>query len=207
MLRTGVVLLLVAGVRRRPRPTRRWRMPRRRRIGRRFARCSSKRADVNAPQADGMTALHWAAYHDDLETAKLLLARRRRRQGREPVRRDAAVAGLHQRQRGDGRAAARGRRRPERRAARRRDAADDRGAHRRARVGEGAARRAAPTWTRKDERRGQTALMWAAAEGHADVVEALIEAGADFRARAALRASRRCCSPCAKAASTSSACC
>src|SRR5258708_6082877 len=31
-------------------------------------------ADVNAPQADGMTALHWAAYHDDLETAQLLVA-------------------------------------------------------------------------------------------------------------------------------------
>src|SRR5437762_9389979 len=30
-------------------------------------------ADVNAPQADGMTALHWAAYRDDLETAKLLV--------------------------------------------------------------------------------------------------------------------------------------
>ncbi len=31
-----------------------------------------QRADVNAPQADGMTALHWAAYRDDLETAKAL---------------------------------------------------------------------------------------------------------------------------------------
>ena len=29
-------------------------------------------ADVNASQADGMTALHWAAYHDDLPTAALL---------------------------------------------------------------------------------------------------------------------------------------
>ena len=32
-----------------------------------------RRADVNAPQPDGMTALHWAAYQDDLETAGLLL--------------------------------------------------------------------------------------------------------------------------------------
>ena len=31
------------------------------------------------------------------------------------------------------------------------------------------------------ERRGQTALMWAAAEGHAEVVELLLKAGADFR--------------------------
>jgi ankyrin repeat protein len=35
----------------------------------------------------------------------------------------------------------------------------------------------------KDERRGQTALIWAAAEGHAPVVQALIDGGADFRAR------------------------
>ena len=32
-----------------------------------------QRADVNAPQVDGMTALHWAAYQDDLETSELLL--------------------------------------------------------------------------------------------------------------------------------------
>ena len=30
-------------------------------------------ADVDAPQADGATALHWAVYLDDLETARLLL--------------------------------------------------------------------------------------------------------------------------------------
>ena len=29
--------------------------------------------DVNAPQADGTTALHWAVYHDDLETAELVI--------------------------------------------------------------------------------------------------------------------------------------
>jgi ankyrin repeat protein len=31
------------------------------------------RADVNAAQVDGMTALHWAVYRDDLETAGLLV--------------------------------------------------------------------------------------------------------------------------------------
>jgi ankyrin repeat protein len=36
---------------------------------------------------------------------------------------------------------------------------------------------------RKEAWRGQTALMWAAAEGHAGVVEQLIEFGADHRAR------------------------
>src|SRR5262245_29232977 len=29
--------------------------------------------DVNAPQVDGTTALHWAAYNDDAETVALLL--------------------------------------------------------------------------------------------------------------------------------------
>src|ERR1041385_7195834 len=30
-------------------------------------------ANVNTPQVDGMTALHWAVYQDDQETAALLL--------------------------------------------------------------------------------------------------------------------------------------
>src|SRR5687767_4453940 len=33
----------------------------------------NKRADVNAPQGDGMTALHWAARHGDAELAALLI--------------------------------------------------------------------------------------------------------------------------------------
>jgi ankyrin repeat protein len=33
-------------------------------------------ADVNAAQADGTTALHWAAYHDDAETVTLLVRAR-----------------------------------------------------------------------------------------------------------------------------------
>src|SRR5262245_14352225 len=32
-----------------------------------------KGVDVNATQVDGMTALHWAAYHDDLPTVELLV--------------------------------------------------------------------------------------------------------------------------------------
>ena len=32
-----------------------------------------KKADVNAPQRDGTTALHWAVRLDDLETADLLI--------------------------------------------------------------------------------------------------------------------------------------
>jgi len=32
-----------------------------------------EKADVNAPQGDGTTALHWAAYHDHLDMARLLI--------------------------------------------------------------------------------------------------------------------------------------
>jgi ankyrin repeat protein len=34
----------------------------------------AKKVDVNAPQGDGTTPLHWAAFNDDTVTAKLLLA-------------------------------------------------------------------------------------------------------------------------------------
>src|SRR5881392_1520271 len=34
----------------------------------------AQRADVNAPQADGATAIQWAAYKDDLDLAGLLIA-------------------------------------------------------------------------------------------------------------------------------------
>src|SRR2546421_9467880 len=32
-----------------------------------------QRADVNAPQADGATALHWAVYRGDVDTANVLI--------------------------------------------------------------------------------------------------------------------------------------
>src|SRR6185503_3896457 len=34
-----------------------------------------QKLDVNAPEADGATALHWAAHWDDVETLDLLIAR------------------------------------------------------------------------------------------------------------------------------------
>ena len=43
------------------------------RTPRRCARFSSRRVDVNAVAADGTTALHWASYRDDLESADLLI--------------------------------------------------------------------------------------------------------------------------------------
>ncbi|HET6197343.1 MAG TPA: ankyrin repeat domain-containing protein, partial [Acetobacteraceae bacterium] len=33
----------------------------------------ARKADVNEPQVDGSTALHWAVERDDLETADLLI--------------------------------------------------------------------------------------------------------------------------------------
>ena len=46
-------------------------------------------ADVNAPQSDGATALHWAAYLDDADTAALLI-----RAGVNPGNVDRALASI-----------------------------------------------------------------------------------------------------------------
>ena len=37
-------------------------------------RCWQQQADVNAAEADGTTALHWAVHRDDLATVDLLLS-------------------------------------------------------------------------------------------------------------------------------------
>ena len=76
-----------------------------------------KRADVNAPEPDGSTALHWAAYTDDTGNRRVADSRGRQRQDDESLRRDAARAGFHERQREDDRGLGEGRRRSQRRVA------------------------------------------------------------------------------------------
>jgi ankyrin repeat protein len=140
-------------------------------------------ASVDAPQADGMTALHWAVYHDDEAlTADLLTAGARARAANRygiTVLSLACVNGSALVERllaagADPNGALPGGETPLMTAART-------GSVRavRALVAAGAVVDAA------DERRSQTALMWGAAEGHAEVVRVLIDAGADVRRRLA----------------------
>ena len=138
-------------------------------------------ADVNAPQVDGTTALHWAAYNDDGETAAVLVkaganVNAANSYGVPPLalactNGNAVVVRLLLEAGADANATLKGGETVLMMAARSGNvevvkALLARGAKHDAR-----------------ERRGQTALMWAAAEGHAAVVRALIAAGADINAR------------------------
>ncbi len=163
--------------------------------------------DVNASQVDGMTALHWAARHDDLGTVKLLVragagVNAANRYGVTPLTlactngNPALVellldAGANPNTTLPGgetalmTAARTGRLGPVK-------ALLARGADPHAAVhgmgrqeGAGAnaflTRMADPTIFDFETKAEQTALMWAAAEGHAEVVGELIKAGAEFR--------------------------
>jgi uncharacterized protein len=138
-----------------------------------------QKADVNAPQPDGMTALHWAAYRDDLETAKVLVEAKAdvsatNRYGVTPLslaceNGNAEVVELLLAHGADPNTTLRGGETVLMTAARTGkpgpvNALIKRGAD-----------------VNAKEPRSQTALMWAAAEGNADVVELLLKAGADFR--------------------------
>jgi ankyrin repeat protein len=141
-----------------------------------------QRADVNAPQADGATALHWAAYKDDTETTRLLL-----RAGANPKavnREGASVLSL---------ACINGN--AEIIAALLKAGAD---VNERLPNGETPLMMAARTGSAaamevlidhgadvnaKEKLRGTTALMWAAAQSHPAAVKLLIEHGADITAR------------------------
>ncbi len=137
--------------------------------------------DVNAPAVDGDTALHWAAYWDDLETAGLLLksgasVNAANRYGVTPLslactNGNAAMIDLFLKAKADPNAALPGGETPLMTAARtgKVDAL-------KVLLVNGADVKV------KDEERGQTALMWAAAEGNTEAVGILIEFGADIHA-------------------------
>ncbi len=141
-----------------------------------------QRADVNAVDAEGMTALHWAAHWDDLETVKMLIrsgahARVANRYGVTPLHEACTVGNIAMI-----------------------EVLLDAGADANAVLGEGetplmtAARTGNAAAVRllavrgadvnaTEAWRGQTALMWAAAENHEAVARLLIELGADVNVR------------------------
>jgi uncharacterized protein len=141
-----------------------------------------RRVDVNAPQADGTTALHWAVDGDDPEIVRMLVraganARAVNRYGATPlwlaaVNGSETAIGILVEAGADANTASVDGETVLMVAAR----TGQVGAVK-ALLAHGAAVNAKEAW------RGQTALMWAAGEGHAGVVEALVERGADIHAR------------------------
>ncbi len=142
----------------------------------------AQRADVNAAQVDGTTALHWAVYHDDREMAGQLLragasVKAATRYGVTPLslactNGNEVLVDLLLNAGADPNLPLPGGETPLMTAARTGSLPSVK-----ALLSRGASVNA------KDESRGQTALMWAAAEGHAAVVQELLAAGADVRAR------------------------
>jgi ankyrin repeat protein len=134
--------------------------------------------DPNAPQPDGMTALHWAAYRDDLRSAEALAgakanANATNRWGVAPLsiacqNGNTEIVELLLTLGADANTTLRG------------GETVLMTASRTGRAGPVKALLAHGATVDARERRGQTALMWAAADGHAEVVQLLLKAGADL---------------------------
>ncbi|MCC6511501.1 MAG: ankyrin repeat domain-containing protein [Pirellulaceae bacterium] len=136
--------------------------------------------DVNATQPDGMTALHWAIHHNELELAKLLVDRGARievktRYGVTPLFL-ACQSGHHELVQWLLTSGANP------------NTALPNGetvlmtAARTGRVAPVKALIAASAEVNAREKKEQTALMWASAAGNTEVVDELIKAGADLKA-------------------------
>ncbi len=141
-----------------------------------------RHVNVNEPQVDGTTALHWATELDDLETAKMLIGaganvKAANRYGVTPLslaceNGDGAMVEMLLKAGADPNGALPGGETPLMTAAR-----TGRVEAVKALLAHGA------DFHLKEDKRQQSALIWAAADGNVEVVEALVKAGADFRER------------------------
>ena len=138
----------------------------------------AQRVDVNTPEVDGTTALHWAAHRDDVDVAGLLIRAganvgAANRYGVMPLslacrNGNPAMVELLLKAGADPNTAS-----PEGETALMTAARTGTVGAVKALLAHGADVNAREGW------RGTTALMWAAAEGHAMAVQALIEGGVD----------------------------
>jgi ankyrin repeat protein len=143
----------------------------------------ARKADVNATQVDGTTALHWAAERDDLAMADLLIkagarAAARTREGVTPLQLAAVNGSASMIDRllkagADANASL--------------TTAGDTALMMAARTGKTDALRvlveAGANVNAKETWGGTTALMWSVSEGHPDAAKLLVDAGADVNAR------------------------
>jgi ankyrin repeat protein len=143
----------------------------------------ARKADVNAPQADGSTALHWAAERDDLLMADLLIKAGARvnaktREGVMPLQLAAVNGSASMLDRllkagADPNVAL--------------SSSGDTALMMAARTGKTDALRVllegGANVNAKESWGGTTALMWTVSEGHADAAKALVAAGADVNMR------------------------
>jgi ankyrin repeat protein len=141
-----------------------------------------QKADVNAPQVDGATAVHWAVYNDDSESADLLI----KAGAKVDIRNREGITPLHLASQ-YGNAAMIDRLIKAGADAKQRGPAGETMVMLAARSGNPQAIRllvaAGADVNAKERIRGTTALMWAVEQRHPEAVAALLEAKADFSAK------------------------